>query len=57
MTLEQLRQEQTNLVLRRAALKDQVEGIEKALGQIGMSIQVLEANKPKPETEGEPEAS
>lgn len=43
MTLDTLKAQQTNLVLQRAQAKDIVEQTERALGQIGHSIQVLEA--------------
>lgn len=43
MTLDQLKADQQNLVLQRAMLKDQIEGLEKALGQVSFTIQVLEA--------------
>lgn len=43
MTLETLKAQQTNLVLQRSQAKDVVEQSERALGQIGHTIQVLEA--------------
>lgn len=43
MTLEQLKAQATQLTLQRSQAKDVVEQTEKALGQVGHSIQVLEA--------------
>lgn len=47
MKMEKLIDDRNNLVLQRSGLKDQIEGIEKALGAIVFAIQVLEANQPK----------
>lgn len=51
MSLEQLKARQTNLVLQRSQAKDVVEQTEQALGQIGHTIQVLEAQAKDAETE------
>jgi hypothetical protein len=48
MTLEQLKESQSKLVLQRAQAKDMVENTEKALSQIGFAIQVLEAQTAEP---------
>lgn len=48
MSLEELRQKQTNLLLQRAAAKDQLEALERALQQITFAVQVLE-KQPKDE--------
>jgi hypothetical protein len=51
MTLEDLRGQQTQLVLQRAQSKDVVENCERSLGQIQLAIQVLEAAKAEAEAE------
>lgn len=43
MSIEELKAQQTNLVLQRSQAKDVIEQVERALGQIGHTIQVLEA--------------
>ena len=43
MSLEKLKEEQMQLVLRRSEAKDVVENCEKGLGAISLAIQVLEA--------------
>ena len=43
MSLEELKEQRTQLVLQRAQGKDMVENSEKGLAQIGFAIQVLEA--------------
>lgn len=45
MTLEELKARQTQLVLQRAAAKDQVELAERSLQQLGFGIQLLEAQQ------------
>lgn len=42
MSLDKLKEQRNQLLLNRSALKDQLEGTEKALGQINFTIQVLE---------------
>lgn len=42
---ENLIEERTKLVLQRAALKDQVEQVEKGLGIINFAVQALEADE------------
>lgn len=44
MTLEQLKQQAQQLMIQRSSLKDQLENIEKLLGQMGFAIQIMEAN-------------
>lgn len=41
--LEQLKQQQTNLILQRSQAKDIVDQSERALAAIGHTIQILEA--------------
>lgn len=43
MSLEELKQQASQLIVQRSQAKDQVEQLERAIGQIGHTIQVLEA--------------
>lgn len=54
MSLEELKDRQTQLVLQRSQAKDTIEACERALGQIALAIQVLEAAA-KAETPATPE--
>lgn len=51
MQLEQLKKEAERLIVQRAGLKDQLEQVEKVLGNLSFTIQVMEANKPEPAPE------
>jgi hypothetical protein len=51
MTREQLTEQQTQLILRRAALKDQLEQIEDGLKQINFGLALLNENEKKAEQE------
>ncbi len=42
MTLEELKQAQTQLVMQRSAGKDQIEALERQLGQVTFAIQTIE---------------
>ena len=48
MTKQELEQQRTQLVLQRAAAKDQIEQIEDGLKQINFGLAVLKANEPAP---------
>lgn len=51
MTLENLKAEQTQLLLKRSGAKDLVENCEKGLGALQLAIQVLEAQETTPAPE------
>ena len=40
--IEKLKSQQTNLVLQRAQAKDQIDAMERAIGQLGAAINALE---------------
>jgi len=42
MTLEELKTAQTQMVMQRSALKDQVDAVERQLGQVTFAIQTIE---------------
>lgn len=53
MSLMELKEQQTNLLLQRSSAKDAVEQLEKVLAQVGFAIKVLEeaAKEPVPTPE------
>lgn len=55
MQTEALKQQQLQLLARKALIQDEIKGIETALGQIAAILQFAEVNTPKPEPEAAPE--
>jgi len=51
MRKEELIAKRDELVMQRSGLKDQIENIEKGLGQIMFGLQVLEDSEKTPDTE------
>lgn len=54
MQLDQIKQQQINLLARKALLQEEVKAIETSLGQIGAIVQYAEAQAAQPVSEDAP---
>lgn len=54
MQLDQIKQQQVNLLVRKALLQDEVKAIENSLAQIAAIVQYADANAAQPAAEDGP---
>lgn len=55
MQTEQMKTQQLQLLAKKALLRDEIDAIDRSLGQLGILIQFAEANTPKTEPDAAPE--